>query len=624
MNGVKFLTVLSVTIASLTVKGCSSSSSGVKGPPSPPRNLRRKTVGVAGVHREYWVLWTASKDNGGLPVNYTLKACSNETHYCKFISNPECQANNVISTSKTFSCIMQWKVDFLPCGEFCDFILCVVAFNDAGENESCIFEEVVDAYGATPRPPLSFRVGIEDGEVTVQWEERDVWIYAAFIDRLYTVMYYPVSGKFVVSNETKEVWNQTSISLSGLEVFTTYCFFLMIQIVDGERNTRSAHSDVLGPKCLRSPAGDPISPPRIVAHQNFIYPGHASLRNVSVQWKLASNSSWKGTPYQYHISCEYHVPMGWKSLGNKCLYHTDAATNNTVLHHLNSADSYNVYVEMCNEEGLCSGRGKSYLVEPEGASSLLTRTNTDEGKKHDKSEVWVILVVTVVSFILALLVVLLYFAWRRRKRKTKMTYLAQNFPQEGPGYQFSHDVFVSYSAKDDDWVKDNLQPLFDGSNIKYIIHSRDFIPGKAFFDNMAANRVYSSRKVILVMSKNYLSSGFCKDEMQMALFRAARNDENGYLIVVKIDGVKPQDIPKSLRHQTFIDYTSKEEETTWKKKILEFVSSANRSLSVSANGGLARTSDTISLIRNEFELKRKKNKNVSRETNDQAYCKSLL
>ena len=29
----------------------------------------------------------------------------------------------------------------------------------------------------------------------------------------------------------------------------------MIQIIDRESNTRSAHSDVLGPKCLRSPAG---------------------------------------------------------------------------------------------------------------------------------------------------------------------------------------------------------------------------------------------------------------------------------------------------------------------------------------------------------------------------------
>ena len=63
------------------------------------------------------------------------------------------------------------------------------------------FCDIPPFFAATPRPPLSFRVGIEDGEVTVQWKERKVWMYAAFIDRLYTVMYYPVSGKFVVSNE---------------------------------------------------------------------------------------------------------------------------------------------------------------------------------------------------------------------------------------------------------------------------------------------------------------------------------------------------------------------------------------------------------------------------------------
>ena len=82
----------------------------------------------------------------------------------------------------------------------------------------------------------------------------------------------------------------------------------------------------------------------------------------------------------------------------------------------------------------------------------------------------------------------------------------------------------------------------------------------------------------------------------MALVRAARNDEAHSLIVVKIDDVKPQNIPKSLRHKTFIDYASREESTTWKTRIVEFVLSGNRSLSVSAVAGEGETSDTISLF----------------------------
>ncbi|XP_068706707.1 uncharacterized protein [Montipora foliosa] len=422
MNGVNFLNILS--IATFIIKG-SASLSGVKGPPSPPRNLRRKTVGIAGANRDYWVFWTASKDNGGLPVNYTLKACLNETHHCKNISNPKCQATNVISTSKTFSCIMQPRDDFLPCGEFCDFILCVVAFNDAGENEICIFAEVVDAYGGTPKPPLDFRVGVENGKVTVRWNEREAWKYSASVARLYTVM-YSESDKFVGSNKTKEVRNQTLITLSGLEVFTRFCFYLMIQLVDGKKNTRTAHSDLLGPKCLKSPAGDPTSQPWIVAHENFIYPGNASFRNVSVQWKLVPDSSWKGTKYQYRISCEYHVPVGRKPLGNKCLYHTDATTNNTVLQHLNTADTYNVYMEICNKEGLCSGRGKSYLVEPEEVLVQVEQGQAREVGGLTKTHiVGIAVTVTLVSILSA---VLIYFSWKwRRESRLPNTPLAKRF-----------------------------------------------------------------------------------------------------------------------------------------------------------------------------------------------------
>lgn len=187
--------------------------------------------------------------------------------------------------------------------------------------------------------------------------------------------------------------------------------------------------------------------------------------------------------------------------------------------------------------------------------------------------------------------------------------------REAHDKNFEKDVFVSYSSKDYDWIKDFLQPLFDQNNINYIIHSRDFKPGKSFIENMA-DSIYNSRKVIVVMSPNYLCSGFCKDELNMALFRSAQRDDDS-LIVVKIVDMKPAEIPKILRHKTFIDYTSKEETATWESRILDYVRSANRLLSV-ASYEATDASDRISLILNAFRIKRKKRQHKRMEARDQS------
>ena len=191
--------------------------------------------------------------------------------------------------------------------------------------------------------------------------------------------------------------------------------------------------------------------------------------------------------------------------------------------------------------------------------------------------------------------------------------------QDTDYHTFEKDVFVSYSSKDYDWVKEFLLPVFDNNNVNYTIHSRDFKPGKAFLDNMA-DSVYTSRKVILVMSANYLSSGFCKDEMHMALYRSAELDDAS-LILVKIDNTKIKDIPKSLRHKTFIDLTSREEVTTWQNRILESVVSEDRSaLSATPNECADGTgsSDKLQLIFKVLSLKKKRKKNTPEELTGQA------
>ena len=103
---------------------------------------------------------------------------------------------------------------------------------------------------------------------------------------------------------------------------------------------------------------------------------------------------------------------------------------------------------------------------------------------------------------------------------------------------FTKDVFISYSGKDYDWVKEHLMPLLDHNQIDYIIHSRDFEPGKAWIENMA-DSVYNSRKVMLIMSANYLASGFCKDEMYMATHReSAKNDASLIVVVLMLGSMR--------------------------------------------------------------------------------------
>jgi len=135
--------------------------------------------------------------------------------------------------------------------------------------------------------------------------------------------------------------------------------------------------------------------------------------------------------------------------------------------------------------------------------------------------------------------------------------------------EIKYDVFVTFSNKDSQWVMKNVIPLLEKNRLKYCIHSRDFELGRPLVDNMAES-VYSSRKVLAVMSKNYMDSKFCRGELDMALHRS-RGANKGSLLIVRIDGIKKKKLPRALREQTFVDYHSDKERTSWEKKLLRFL-----------------------------------------------------
>ena len=112
--------------------------------------MSRSIIGITGLGREYSVLWKASKDNGGMPVNYTVKLCQKNYSDCTNSVSPDCHVANVVNSSKRFLCVLSIKKDFAhitPVEQYSDHSICVEASNVAGKNQTCILADVVDAYG---------------------------------------------------------------------------------------------------------------------------------------------------------------------------------------------------------------------------------------------------------------------------------------------------------------------------------------------------------------------------------------------------------------------------------------------------------------------------------------------
>uniref|UniRef100_A0A3Q2QFF3 Toll-like receptor 21 n=1 Tax=Fundulus heteroclitus TaxID=8078 RepID=A0A3Q2QFF3_FUNHE len=95
-----------------------------------------------------------------------------------------------------------------------------------------------------------------------------------------------------------------------------------------------------------------------------------------------------------------------------------------------------------------------------------------------------------------------------------------------------YDAFISYNFSDEEWVLNQLLPNLEGngSSFKLCLHHRDFELGRNIVDNIVT-AVYSSRKTICVVSKNFLQSEWCSLEIQLASYRLFDEHRDVLLLV---------------------------------------------------------------------------------------------
>lgn len=101
------------------------------------------------------------------------------------------------------------------------------------------------------------------------------------------------------------------------------------------------------------------------------------------------------------------------------------------------------------------------------------------------------------------------------------------------GRIYDYDAFVSYADEEKDFViQEMTSELEEASDLKLCLHERDFIPGISIGENIT-KAICNSKKVLCVVTENFLCSQWCMYELEMALTdnRYSRDDQSVFLIM---------------------------------------------------------------------------------------------
>ena len=161
-------------------------------------------------------------------------------------------------------------------------------------------------------------------------------------------------------------------------------------------------------------------------------------------------------------------------------------------------------------------------------------------------------------------------------------------------------MFIIFNGDDDEWVVKELLPLIEEQHVfKCRVHYSDFRAGGIIYEQMS-DSISKSYKNVVVYSRNFLSSGFCKFELNQAKQRLLRNNDDS-LVIIRIDDVNLSSLPEDLRERSVIDYGSNHEKPHWERKLIEFLKlpNKNRHESTKSNDTVVSSIDDVDPIREE-------------------------
>ncbi|XP_052085882.1 toll-like receptor 4 [Mytilus californianus] len=117
---------------------------------------------------------------------------------------------------------------------------------------------------------------------------------------------------------------------------------------------------------------------------------------------------------------------------------------------------------------------------------------------------------------------------------------------EGDSKEYKYNAFVAYCNENEEWVCGSLVNYLEKKNgLALCLHDRDFAAGKLIMDNII-DAIFESKKVVLVISDEFLKSSWCEFELDMARMKMFQ-DNRDMLVVVLLDKLSTSQMPISLQ-----------------------------------------------------------------------------
>ncbi|KAF4520264.1 hypothetical protein B566_EDAN010730 [Ephemera danica] len=172
------------------------------------------------------------------------------------------------------------------------------------------------------------------------------------------------------------------------------------------------------------------------------------------------------------------------------------------------------------------------------------------------------ILLTIFAFVFRFELIYMKQMWRMKRRNATRSVRYS--------VQCEFDSFVSYCKADRAWVMDTLVPTLEppGDNYNLCMHERDFRIGSFIMDNIVEN-IERSRRVLFILSNNFLESEWCKWELRMATHRIFERGASDFLVLLELERLQRERVPLSLRvllaTRTYLEWHQNQPEVFWSR-----------------------------------------------------------